>query len=66
MADALATFRVHFHDGTSLDIEAGNSLVAEARARRERPGAFVKEVKIQIARESMATAAASIEGGADE
>lgn len=46
MTGTLPTFRVHFHDGTSMDIQAGNSLVAEARARKERPGSFVKKIKI--------------------
>ena len=45
MTGTLPTFRVHFHDGTSIDIQAGNSLVAEARARKERPGGFVKKIK---------------------
>lgn len=40
------TFRVHFHDGTSLDIDAGSSLIAEARARKQRPGCFVKKIKL--------------------
>lgn len=40
------TFRVHFHDGTSRDIEAPNSLIAEARARKLNPGAFVKKIKL--------------------
>lgn len=46
MSDDLPTFRVHFHDGTSMDIPAGNSLIAEARARKERAGSFVKKIKL--------------------
>lgn len=46
MIGTLPTFRVHFHDGTSMDIQAGCSLVAEARARKERPGHFVKKIKL--------------------
>lgn len=57
----LPTFRVHFHDGTSMDIEAGNSLIAEARARKERPGAFVK--KIKILREKASGDASRSKGG---
>lgn len=51
MTETLPTFRVHFRDGTSMDIEAGNSLIAEARARKERPGSFVK--KITLVREEI-------------
>jgi hypothetical protein len=40
------TFRVHFHDGTSLDIVAANSLIAEKDARKSRPGAYVKKIKL--------------------
>lgn len=42
----LPIFRVHFHDDVSLDIEAANPTVAEARAKKSRPGNFVKKVKI--------------------
>ncbi|SOC43798.1 hypothetical protein SAMN05892877_111234 [Rhizobium subbaraonis] len=38
MTETLPTFRVHFHDG--------NSLIAEARARKERPGSFVKKITL--------------------
>lgn len=38
-------FRVHFHDGTSLDYQAGSPLIAEARARERRPDVFVRKVK---------------------
>ena len=44
--DKAHTFRVHFHDGTSRDIEAPNSLIAEGRARKLNPGAFVKKIKL--------------------
>lgn len=40
------TFRVHFHDGTSLDIAAANSLIAERDARKKRPGSFVRKIKL--------------------
>lgn len=46
MTDTLPAFRVHFHDGTSMDIQAGCSLVAEARARKERPGHFVERINL--------------------
>lgn len=46
MTDTLPTFRVHFHDGTSMDVQAGCSLVAEARARKGRPGHFVKKITL--------------------
>lgn len=42
----LKTFRVHFHDGNSLDIDAAAPMIAEARARKQRPGSFVKKVKL--------------------
>lgn len=42
----LNTFRVHFHDGDSLDIDAAAPMIAEARARKQRPGSFVKKVKL--------------------
>jgi len=42
----LPLFRVHFHDGTSVDVRAGNSLIAEKAARKRRPGDFVKKVKL--------------------
>lgn len=40
------TFRVHFHDGTSVDITAANSLIAERDARKRHPGGFVKKIKL--------------------
>ncbi|WP_156334052.1 MULTISPECIES: hypothetical protein [unclassified Shinella] len=48
MSDTAATpiFRVHFHDGTSVDISAANSLIAERDARKGRPGSFVKKIKL--------------------
>ncbi len=46
MSDTLPIFRVHFHDGTSLDVEAANSLIAEAHARKQRPGDFVRKIKL--------------------
>lgn len=49
MTEAVAetmTFRVHFHDGTSLDIDAAGPLIAEARARKQRPGSYVKKIKL--------------------
>lgn len=45
MAD-LPTFRVHFHDETSLDIPAASSVQAEAIAKKRHPGSFVKKIKI--------------------
>lgn len=42
----LPLFRVHFHDGTSVDVRAGNSLIAEKDARKKRPGDFVKKIKL--------------------
>lgn len=40
------TFRVHFDDGTSIDITAPASLIAEREARRRRPDRFVKKIKL--------------------
>lgn len=39
-------FRVHFHDGTSLDVPAANSLIAEKDARKKRPGDYIKKIKL--------------------
>lgn len=44
--EAKPVFRVHFHDGTSVDVPAANSLIAEKNARKNRPGAFVKKIKL--------------------
>lgn len=44
--DACPTFRIHFHDGTSLDVTAASSIIAEAHARKKRPGAFVSKIKL--------------------
>jgi hypothetical protein len=38
-------FRVHFHDGKTLDFEAVHPLIAEKKARAAHPGGFVKKVK---------------------
>ncbi len=46
MSNDLPTFRVHFHDGSSIDVEAASSLIAEAHARKQRPGDFVKKIKL--------------------
>lgn len=48
MADPqpLRRFRVHFHDDTAIDIEAQNSISAEAMAKKQRPGSWVKKIKI--------------------
>ncbi|MDX0058057.1 hypothetical protein GOC19_16620 [Sinorhizobium meliloti] len=43
---SLPEFRVHFHDGKTFDIAAGNSLIAEKRARARHPGGYVKKVKL--------------------
>lgn len=43
---SLPVFRVHFHDGKTFDIAAGNSLIAEKRARARHPGGYVKKVKL--------------------
>lgn len=39
-------FRVHFHDGKSLEYFAGHPLIAEKKARAAHPGGFVKKVKL--------------------
>ncbi|SCB53019.1 hypothetical protein [Rhizobium lusitanum] len=40
-----ALFRVHFHDGATVTTTAGNSLHAEQKARRLRPG-LVESIRI--------------------
>lgn len=45
-ASKLATFRVHFHDDVAIDITATDPTIAEARAKKQRPGNFVKKIKI--------------------
>ncbi len=45
-APKLPEFRVHFHDGKTLDISAGSSLLAERQARIKHPGGYVKKVKL--------------------
>ena len=45
-ASAKPVFRVHFHDGSSLDIPAASSLIAERDARKKRPGSFVRKIKL--------------------
>lgn len=42
----LPEFRVHFHDGKTLDIPAAHSLIAEKKARAAHPGGYVKKVKL--------------------
>lgn len=42
----LQTFRVHFHDDVSVDIPAVDARTAEARAKKQRPGNFVKKIKL--------------------
>lgn len=42
----LPCFRVHFHDGKTIDIPAANSLIAERQARIKHPGGYVKKIKI--------------------
>lgn len=39
-------FRIHFHDGKTLDFETVHPLVAEKKARAAHPGGFVKKVKL--------------------
>lgn len=43
---AKSRFRVHFHDGKTLDITAANSLIAERKARASHPGGYVKKIKL--------------------
>jgi hypothetical protein len=40
------TFRVHFHDGTSRDFVAANSLLAERDARKARPECHIRKIKL--------------------
>lgn len=44
--EAKPVFRVHFHDGTSLDVRAANSLIAEKDARKKRPGDYIRKIKL--------------------
>lgn len=65
---AKPVFRVHFHDGTSLDVTAANSLIAEKDARKARPGVYVK--KIKLVRDPSfflagGTSATSVKGGGE-
>lgn len=46
MSDTLPTFRVHFDDETSLDIQAGSSVAAKAEAERRRPVSRVRKIKL--------------------
>lgn len=47
MTDAsLPRFRVHFHDGKTIDISAASSLIAERQARIKHPGGYVKKIKL--------------------
>jgi hypothetical protein len=48
----LPCFRVHFHDGKTLDIAAANSLIAERKARAAHPGGYVKKIKLIREREA--------------
>lgn len=38
-------FRVHFHDGKTLDFRVAHPLIAERKARGAHPGGFVKKIK---------------------
>ncbi|KQY27208.1 hypothetical protein [Rhizobium sp. Root482] len=38
-------FRVHFHDGKTLDYRVAHPLIAERKARGAHPGGFVKKIK---------------------
>jgi len=38
-------FRVHCHDGKTLDFETVHPLIAEKKDRAAHPGGFVKKVK---------------------
>lgn len=61
----LSTFRVHFHDETSLDIDAASPTLAEAQAKKRRPGNFVKKIKI-LRGPRVDDAISSAKGQADE
>lgn len=43
---SLPRFRVHFHDGKTIDIAAASSLLAERQARIKHPGGYVKKIKL--------------------
>jgi hypothetical protein len=45
-AAVLSTFRVHFHDDSRIDVAATSPVIAEAEAKKRRPGNFVKKIKI--------------------
>ncbi|HEV7251469.1 MAG TPA: hypothetical protein VGN93_31210 [Shinella sp.] len=43
-APRLALYRVTFHDGRAISLNAANSPSAEAAAKRQHPGGFVRKV----------------------
>ncbi len=43
---SLPLFRIFFHGGKTIVLTAGNSLLAEQKARVANPGGFVKKINL--------------------